>query len=125
MAKVTAKDVSLGAQELIKQLNTSREQLRGLMGSLRARNDELLRAKRAEQEEQNRRELKDRFDAAVNAINAAKNAPSEEPAAEPEPEVRPARPEPIRPQPAAKPQDVPAERFQRPAEGQVRPPRPA
>ena len=65
MAKVTAKDVSLGAQELIKQLNNSREQLRGLMGSLRARNDELLRAKRAEMEEQNRREFKDRFDAAA------------------------------------------------------------
>ena len=80
MAKVTAKDVSLGAQELIKQLNTSREQLRGLMGSLRARNDELLRARRAEAEEQNRRELKDRFDAAVSAMNAAKNAPAEEPA---------------------------------------------
>ncbi|MBR7040478.1 MAG: translation initiation factor IF-2 [Clostridia bacterium] len=126
MAKVTAKDVSLGAQELIKQLNNSREQLRGLMGSLRARNDELLRAKRAEMEEQNRREFKDRFDAAVNAINAAKNAPAEEPAPVQEPvqEVKPVQAEPPKPQTSARPQTAPQERPQRPADGQVRP-RPA
>ncbi|MCR4622693.1 MAG: translation initiation factor IF-2 [Clostridiales bacterium] len=126
MAKVTAKEVSQGAQELIKQLNTSREQLRELMGSLRARNDELFRARRAEQEEQNRKELKDRFDAAVNAINAAKNATSgeSEPVTEPVQEAKPAPAEPARPQMSQRSQTTPQERPARTADAQPRP-RPA
>ncbi|MBR4235210.1 MAG: translation initiation factor IF-2 [Clostridia bacterium] len=81
MAKVTAKEISLNAAALIKGLGESREKLRSVISALRSRNDEILKEKRAEQNEKDRQEFQERYNAAVNAMNAVQNEQKpEEPA---------------------------------------------
>ena len=83
MAKISAKYVSQEAISTLNGLANSKSQLKVLISSLRNRGDEIVRAEKASREAQDRKELQDRFDAAVNAIQHA----SEEkmPAQEPEP----------------------------------------
>ena len=50
MAKITAKDVSQNVSGVLTDLSTGKAQLRAMISSLRNRNDEILRAERADRE---------------------------------------------------------------------------
>ena len=54
MAKITAREVSQGAAAAAGALEGSRDRLRTLMSALRARNDAIIRERKAEQEEKER-----------------------------------------------------------------------
>ncbi|MBQ6645892.1 MAG: translation initiation factor IF-2 N-terminal domain-containing protein, partial [Clostridia bacterium] len=108
MAKVTAKDVSQNISGVLSGLGASKTQLRAMISSLRNRNEEIARAERTNREEEDRRQLQDRFDAAVSAMNAAneeKKAAAEAPKVEaPSASAAPAAPEaPSAPAAPAKP----------------------
>ena len=119
MAKITAKDVSLSASSALTGLAGGKTQLKSMIALLRSRNDEIVRAERANREEQDRKELQDRFDAAVSAMNAAneeKKAAAEAPKPDkPESAPAPAASEkPAAPTASAKPvAPAPAERPRR------------
>ena len=97
MANNTAKDLSLNAANLAKGLGDSKDKLRTILSRLRTRNDEIVSARKAEQDEKDRKAMQERYNAAVNAMNAVQS----EPKAEPVPEVKP-EPE-NKPEPAAAP----------------------
>ena len=95
MAKITARDVSQNVTGVLNGLNTGKAQLKAMISSLKNRNEEIIRAERAKAEEQDRKELQDRFDAAVSAMHAAneeKKAAVEAPVSEAAPAPAPAQP---------------------------------
>ena len=120
MAKITAREVSQGAAAAAGALEGSRDRLRTLMSALRARNDAIIRERKAEQEERDRRELQDRFDAAKTAMETGRTraqdeAVQEAPAAPVSAEPAPRAEKPVSEAPKQETPKAP-ERTQRPAE---------
>ena len=78
MAKITAKEVSQKAESALKNLSESKGKLKNAIFALRSKRDEILKAEKALQDEKDRKAMQERYDAAVNAMNAVHTEPKAE-----------------------------------------------